>query len=160
MRVVGIVLSLFLVPGLAARGATPSAFERRCIPAGCVAPPSNIPGIPGRRALPAGRLAVLGATMELHHGLLSAQEAEKKAATAKADRVTGTIHTLDKEAKTLTVQRGNEFRQVVWNEKTKVTYQNKNASVEDVQQGRRVICLGTFNDKQQLVATRIDIRTK
>src|SRR3954452_4129399 len=55
---------------LAARGATPSAFERRSIPSGCVAPPSNIPDILGRRALPAGRLAVLGATMDLHHGLL------------------------------------------------------------------------------------------
>src|SRR5438034_5255260 len=68
----------------AARGATPSAFERRCIPSppqrgsrvgdpgsGCVAPPSNIPDILGRRALPAGRIAALGATMELHHGLLA-----------------------------------------------------------------------------------------
>src|SRR4029453_8016717 len=54
---------------LAVRGATPSAFERRCIPAGCVAPLSNITDILGRRALPAGRLAVLGATMDLHHGL-------------------------------------------------------------------------------------------
>src|SRR4030095_747518 len=56
---------------LAARGATPSPFERRCIPAGCVAPPSNIPDILSRRALPAGRLAILGATMDLHHGLLA-----------------------------------------------------------------------------------------
>src|SRR5215510_4212307 len=55
---------------LAARSATPSAFERRCIPAGCVAPSSNIPDILSRRALPSGRLAVLGATMDLHHGLL------------------------------------------------------------------------------------------
>src|SRR5258705_9159969 len=56
---------------LAARGATPSAFERRCIPSGCVAAPSNIPDILGRRALPAGRIAALGATMDLHHGLLA-----------------------------------------------------------------------------------------
>ena len=55
---------------LAARGATPSAFERRCIPSGCVASPSNIPDILGRRALPDGRIAALGATMDLHHGLL------------------------------------------------------------------------------------------
>ena len=55
---------------LAARGATPSAFERRCIPPGCVAPPSNTPGILGRRALPPGRLARLGATPDFHHGLL------------------------------------------------------------------------------------------
>jgi hypothetical protein len=55
---------------IAARGATPSAFERRCIPSGCVAPPSNIPDILGRHALPAGRIAALGATMDLHHALL------------------------------------------------------------------------------------------
>ena len=59
---------------LAARGATPSAFERRCIPSGCVAPPSNIPDILGRHALPAGRITALGATMDLHHGLLAAAQ--------------------------------------------------------------------------------------
>ena len=46
---------------LAARGETPAAFDGRGIPAGGVAPPSNTPGIRGRRALPAGRLARLGA---------------------------------------------------------------------------------------------------
>src|SRR5436190_13594763 len=67
----------------AARGATPSAFERRCIPPppqrGCrvgdpgpggAAPPSHTSGMLGRRALPVGRIAALGATMDLHHGLL------------------------------------------------------------------------------------------
>jgi hypothetical protein len=38
------------------------AFGQRCIPAGSVAPPSNIPDIFGRRASPAGRLAGLGAS--------------------------------------------------------------------------------------------------
>ncbi|HSC29271.1 MAG TPA: gamma-glutamyltransferase family protein [Vicinamibacterales bacterium] len=75
-------------PPLAARGATPAAFGRRCIPAGCVAPSSNTPGILGRRALPArgphgawfapgggaGRLAALGATRAFHHGLLAARQ--------------------------------------------------------------------------------------
>ena len=56
---------------LAARGKTPAAFGRRCIPADCVAPPSNIDDIPGRRALSAGRLAALGATPAFHHGLLA-----------------------------------------------------------------------------------------
>jgi predicted nucleic acid-binding protein len=55
---------------LAARGETPAAFARRCIPAAGVAPPSNIADILGRRALPAGRLATLGATPAFHHGLL------------------------------------------------------------------------------------------
>src|SRR5271167_1038799 len=39
-----------------------AAFGRRCIPRGCVAPPSNTPGILGRRALPRGRLVALGAS--------------------------------------------------------------------------------------------------
>src|SRR5436190_24035385 len=67
----------------AARGESLAAFDERCIPAppqrGCrvgdpgaggVAPPSNTPGILSRRALPAGRLARLGATPDFHHGLL------------------------------------------------------------------------------------------
>src|SRR5712692_9832211 len=55
---------------LAARGESLAAFDRRCIPVGCVAPLSNTPGILGRRALPPGRLAGLGATPDFHHGLL------------------------------------------------------------------------------------------
>src|SRR6059036_1811875 len=69
---------------VAARGETPPAFGRRCIPADCVAPPSNIPDILSRRAFSrgphgadcapwggsAGSLAGLGATPEFHHGLL------------------------------------------------------------------------------------------
>ena len=54
----------------AARGASLAAFDERCIPAGCVAPRSQTPGILGRRALPAGRPARLGATPDVHHGLL------------------------------------------------------------------------------------------
>jgi hypothetical protein len=55
----------------AARDEPPAAFDGRCIPAGCVAPPLNTPGIRGRRALPAGRLARLAATPAFHHGLLA-----------------------------------------------------------------------------------------
>src|SRR5207247_9048062 len=73
------------VARLTARGETAAAFGRRCIPApphraekravgapaaDCVAPPSNILDILGRRALSSGRLAVLGATPDFHHGLL------------------------------------------------------------------------------------------
>ena len=54
----------------AARGESPAAFGRRCIPAGRVASRSNIPDILTRRALPTGRLTALGATLGFHHGLL------------------------------------------------------------------------------------------
>ncbi|PYQ94680.1 MAG: hypothetical protein DMF97_18135, partial [Acidobacteria bacterium] len=63
------LLDLAGQPPLAARGETPAAFGRRCIPADCVAPPSHIRDIFGRRALSAGRLAALGATPDFHHGL-------------------------------------------------------------------------------------------
>src|SRR5437667_832600 len=74
-----------LTIAIAARGESPAAFGRRCIPAptptrwetrvggpgaDCVAPPSHIPDMLGRRALSAGRLAALGATPDFHHGLL------------------------------------------------------------------------------------------
>ena len=52
-----------------APGESLTAFDERCILADCVAPPSNIPDILGRRAWPAGRLARLGATPDFHDGL-------------------------------------------------------------------------------------------
>lgn len=48
--------------------------------------------------------------------------------------------------------------QVVFSDKTKFTFRNKAASVDDVKDGRHVICLGRLNDKYQLIATRIDVR--
>src|SRR5436309_10625627 len=87
----------FGAPSAAAALGTP--FGRRCIPADCVAPPSNIPDIAPHRAQDArwgprsavvaplrrgphgadcapwggsaGRLAALGATLDFHHGLLA-----------------------------------------------------------------------------------------
>ena len=64
---------------LTARGESPAAFGRRCIPAGCVAPRSNIPDILTRRALPAGRIAALDATPDFHHGLLTPAERDLEA---------------------------------------------------------------------------------
>jgi prolyl oligopeptidase len=69
VRVAGVIASFSSF--LAVRGETPPAFGRRCIPADCVAPPSHIPDMLGRRALSSGRLATLGATPEFHHGLLA-----------------------------------------------------------------------------------------
>ena len=86
-------LAAFGAPSAAAALGTP--FDGRCIPsppqrgcrvgdpgAGCVAPPSNTPGILGRRALPAGRLARLGATPDFHHGLLGLKRTAPSAAVA------------------------------------------------------------------------------
>ena len=57
----------------AARGESPAAFGGRGILSGGVAPRSNMPNILPRRALPASRLARLGATRDFHHGLLGSR---------------------------------------------------------------------------------------
>jgi len=67
----GVLLGLVVASvSLVARGQSPPAFDERCILVSCVAPRSHTGGILSRRALPARRLARLGATADFHHGLL------------------------------------------------------------------------------------------
>ena len=58
----------------------------------------------------------------------------------------------------VTGEAGNAQHQVVYNADTKFTKDNKPASIDDVSNGKRVICLGKLNDKGQLVARAIDVR--
>ena len=88
----------------------------------------------------------------------SANAQEKAKDKSKEDRLSGTIHMVNKDTSTITIRRGNVQRQIVYNADTKVTYRNKPSTMEEVKEQRRVICLGKFNDKTQLVATRIDVR--
>jgi len=75
--------------------------------------------------------------------------------------LTGTVHRIDKDTSTIIIRKGADQRKVVYNTETKFTFQNKpGASIDDVIVGRRAICLGTFSDKTQLTATRVDLRTK
>ena len=87
-------------------------------------------------------------------------EGQKKIST-KEDRLTGTVHMIDKDTSTIIIRKGAVQHKVVYNAETKFTIQNKpGASIDDVIVGRRAICLGTFNDKTYLLATRVDVRTK
>jgi len=47
-----------------------------------------------------------------------------------------------------------------YNQETKFTIQNKPGSNDDVIVGRKVTCLGSFNNKSQLMATRVEIRSR
>jgi hypothetical protein len=68
---------------------------------------------------------------------------------------------IDKDTSTIIIRKGAVQRKVVYNTETKFTIQNKpRGSVDDVIVGRRVICLGKFNDKTQLLATRVDVRAR
>jgi aspartyl/asparaginyl-tRNA synthetase len=91
---------------------------------------------------------------------LDARQKDSKSATGKQDRIDGTVHMIDKATKIVTVRvRGKtDQRQVVFDDKTSITYRNKPATLDELKEGRRVIVLGKFNDKAQLIATRIDVR--
>jgi hypothetical protein len=91
-------------------------------------------------------------------GMESAQD--QKQTSTKEDRLSGTVHTIDKDTSAIVIRKGAVQRRVVYNAETKFTIQNKPGSIDDVIVGRQVICLGSFNDKAQLLATRIEIRSR
>lgn len=97
---------------------------------------------------------------------LAAQEkpaGEKKAkkqaqAAAKQDRVSGVILRQNKEASTLTIRRDSIERTVVYDSSTKWTKDQKPAESSEFKDGSRVICVGKFDEKARLIATRCELR--
>ena len=85
---------------------------------------------------------------------VTAQKKEKK------DRVEGNVQSIDKATKTVTVTlrgKGNTVP-VIFSDETTFTFRNKASTVDELKDGRHVICLGKLNDKGELIATRIDVR--
>ena len=121
-----------------------------------------------RRRLSVAVIVCLGICLAPLALATAAQQKEKKEPAkaapkvAKEDRVEGNVHMTDQAKKTVTVSlRGKtSTRDVVYGDSTKFTFRNKPSSVEEVKEGRHVICLGKTNDKNQLIATRIDVRDK
>lgn len=86
-------------------------------------------------------------------------------AAEKQGRVDGTIGVISKDTSTITVRlrSSGQQRQVVWTNDTKFTKAKGRKSEpstmdEVVKEGQRVIAVGKFNDKTQLVATQISLR--
>jgi hypothetical protein len=90
--------------------------------------------------------------------IASAQD--QKTTSTKEDRLSGTVHTIDKDASAIIIRQGAVQRRVIYNAETQFTIQNKPGSIDDVIVGRKVNCLGSFNDKTQLLATRVEIRSR
>jgi len=108
-----------------------------------------------RRSLPLVVALFLG-TMLASPTVTTASAQDK----AKQDRVSGNVTKILKDTKTILVEHGDRETpvQVVWDDNTKFTKDNKAATLADLEQGRRVICLGHLNKDGQLMATHIDIR--
>ena len=90
--------------------------------------------------------------------IASAQD--QRTISTKEDRLSGTVHAIDKDASAIIIRQGAIQRRVVYNAETKFTIQNKPGSIDDVIVGRRVTCLGSLNDKSQLMATHVDVRSR
>jgi len=88
------------------------------------------------------------------------QAAEEK----DLDRIEGRVQLISWDKSTVTVgehvtSQGTRVpRLVVFTDGTKFTYRNEPSSVEMLKEGRRVICLGKFDESGKFLAGRIDIR--
>jgi hypothetical protein len=100
-----------------------------------------------------------GVFLLLSLAAIARAEDQKKTVT-REDRLSGTVHMIDKDASTIIIRKGADRRTVVYTPETKITIQNKPGSLDDVIVGRRATCIGTLNEKTQFVATRVDVRTK
>jgi Cu/Ag efflux protein CusF len=94
-------------------------------------------------------------------GQAFAQEKAKGMAEApKVERLSGTVHIINRDTNKITLRAsGNAMRQVVYSETTKFTKLNRpGGTLDEIKEGTRVICLGKYDEKNRLMAARIDIR--
>ena len=78
--------------------------------------------------------------------------------TAKEVKKEGRITRVSKDASTITIQAKSGIETIAYDANTKFTYRNKPGTIDDVKEGRRVICLINAAEKSKLLATRIDVR--
>ena len=95
--------------GQAARGRSPPAFDRRCIPADGVASRSSTASVYPRRALSGGRMARLGATRDFFHKPLSRNTRHAGVIVLHRDELF--THVVDRLVLRLVVGPGLELRQ-------------------------------------------------
>ena len=80
---------------------------------------------------------------------------------AKEGQITGTVHMITKDTSTVTVQKGNTQRQIVYNADTKWMYGTqanaKAATMDQMKEGWYLNCKGTF-DGVKLVASACRFR--
>jgi hypothetical protein len=87
----------------------------------------------------------------------TAQDASKK---PDDTQVSGRVVRVLKDSSTIMIQRDTRQTNILYDAKTKFTFRNEPSSIEEVKEGRRVICRVKANDKNQSLATRIDVREK
>jgi hypothetical protein len=84
----------------------------------------------------------------------------KKDAQTGLDRIEGRVTMVDKNTSTITIKvtGSNATWQIGYGGDTTFTARNKPASIADVKDGARIVCLGKNDTASKLKAARIDIR--
>jgi len=83
---------------------------------------------------------------------------EKKVAAAKHARWHGIVVMTNKDKSTLTVRRKRVDKVIHFDSSTKWTKGAETIEPSQVKDGADVICLGTYDEKSEFHATRIDVR--
>jgi hypothetical protein len=87
--------------------------------------------------------------------------APQSSAADKIERLTGTVKRISKDTSTIEIAAGSALSHtVIYSSDTKFTKRKAPGSIDDLKEGRRVICLGKFDDKARLLASQIDVRTE
>lgn len=87
-------------------------------------------------------------------------------AAGSADRLEGRVHTISGDKTTLTLHVAGTpgstamKRYVALTDKTQFTFQNQPGSPDQIKEGLRVICVGTFDENGKLFADRVDVRKR
>ena len=100
--------------------------------------------------------AVVG--LASHNAFAGGQE--KEAASAKKGRWHGIIVRIDKEGSNLDVSRENTVRRIYYDSSTQWTDGTKVIEMGEFKEGMDVICLGTYDEKGHLHATRIQLQRR
>jgi len=81
----------------------------------------------------------------------------------KLDRVEGLVKSIDKVKSTFSIQQTDTSKvlwQISFDQNTKFTYRNSAASIDELKEGQRVVCLGKAGTTGKLTAARVDMRTR
>jgi hypothetical protein len=84
--------------------------------------------------------------------------AQAKQPGTDLNRLSGRVHMIKKDANEFQIRVGNAFRTIVYDDSTAFSFRNQKSDINSLKEGVRVICLGKFDDKNRLKATRVDIR--
>ena len=113
------------------------------------------------------RSASLTLALTLLSSLLLAPEARAQAESTGNGlyRIEGTVIGVNKKATTISIRQRSHTNMawtIHYDDATSFSYRNTITSLEDVKNGRRIVCLGRYEEKEkknEMIAVVVDVRS-